>query len=570
MQENDHDTGWLDALLNDFGSGNDKEEEETEDMSFPIEEDEEDIRKADEMYDRQLRYERELIGYPEESPYKIFRHDFMRDGYLPVKVVKDEAKDYLPFTLEAIAEEMVEGAYTQGKRNIILNHRLFCEIWYKRKHYVYAGYILTPEGKIDADTFKSEIVKVLLLMKTELQNLDVVASHLYYTYVSGYKMDAYQTTNLIPFKNGDLELDRDERGFTFYEGRKSPVPYRFEYNFKNIPNCFEPEFPNFAKWREDLFDEDDFYSLKQLLGYLLLPNNEAQEAFFIIGKAGSGKSILTNTIIPKMLGDACFPMSIGQFFNDKFQMASCEGKLCMVDDDIGETKFTQEDSGRFKNFVTAEKIKIEHKYCNPTSIINSARIVCAGNHMINSADKTDGFTRRLHPIYVKPRSLSEVDRTLPKKIASEIESIVLWALEGLLEVMKNGGVPYMSYKTHDNFESYAENQKWEEQFIRECFEYKGNTVTYSHDVRDILSDWLKENSEVTDDGTLEQKFRRVCKWLKDEGTDKYGYSYKRGIRKGDNYNARGFVNMAPKKQMNKTVLFTDESGKVKLKISKKG
>lgn len=529
----------------------------------------EDQLEYEEMLDKQEEYEKTLVRYDDTSPYRLFKHSFMHPGYLDCREVVCNDRTY---NLKQVADKMVEEAYIVAGRNNArkLNQLKFCNIWYSMMHYVYSGYILTPKGMIEPDTFKSNIIKVLGLMETETANLDNLADHLYKTYIALYSKDAYDTENMIPFKNGDLELDVKNKRFTFYKGRLSPVPYRFGYEFKNIPNdCAEPPFPNFKMWRDELFEEEDVYSLKQMLGYLLLPLNRAQKAFFVIGKARTGKSILTDCIIPTMLGDAMFPISIGQFFNDKFQVGTSEGKLCMVDDDIGEAKLSYEDSGRFKNFVSAETIKIEHKHCNPVKINNSARIVCSGNHMIKSDDKTDGFTRRLHPIYVKSRTIEDEDVYLPDKIAAEIEMIVLWALEGLLEILNNRYKPYVSYRTTSKMVYYAESQKWEEQFITDCFEYKKDSVVYSQDVRSALVEWLKDNSEIAGEGTVAKKFGDVSKWLKDEGTDKYGYTYKRGIKNGDKYNARGYINMSLKPQDVKPIAFTDEHGHLKIRVGKR-
>lgn len=523
--------------------------------------------KGADLMAKQSDYERESYEYPPDHPRWKFQHSFMRTGYLPCTVVQCENTQ---FDVEDVAEEIKRNAYfAQKGGTFTLDQLKFCRIWYNRFSYIYNGGILTPHGTIDGDVFKSQIVQMLFNIGLETKNMDSLADHIYKTYIFAYKIDAYENPYKIPFANGDLYLNEDCKGFTFYEGQLSAVPYRFKYDFVNIDNVEEPDFPNFKMWRDELFEEEDVYTLQQMLGYLLIPSNKAQEAFFIIGKGGTGKSILTDCIIPEMLGDATSPVSIGQFFNDKFQVGTSEGKLCMVDDDIGEAKLSYEDSGRFKNFVTARTIKVEHKYCSPTKITNSAKIVCAGNHMINSDDKTDGFTRRLHPIYVKSRVIEKVDTLLPDKIAGEIQNIVLWALEGLLFMMQNDCKPYWSDNTEQKFRYYAEGQKWEEQFIQDCFCYKENTSTYSSDIRDALVEWMKDNSEVCGEGTLTQKFGAVTKWLKDEGADKLGYTYKRGMKKGNSYNARGYINMSPKVAINSPTVYTDEVGHLKLKVGRR-
>lgn len=544
---------WLDDFLSD-----EEPTEPTEDVGME--------REISERIHQQEDYEAELAqNYSPDDPHRLFPHNFLNENYISCTVVKHPKKN---ISRDKLIERVREECYTYNSRgNPVLNQFMLCDLWHETYGYEYMGgnVILTPDGAITQEDFFSEMIRLLHDVNVETKNMDQVTDRLMRTYKGCFPAEKKINPNRIPFANGDMYINEDKKGFTFHDGEKSAVPYRFPCRFKNIKNCLEPNFPKFRMWLDDLFEPEDQFTVKQLLGYLLIPSNEAQEAFFVIGKAGTGKSILTDCIIKNLIGDGCFPISLGQFFNDKFQLASSQGKLCMVDDDIGGTKLSKDDSGRFKNFITSDMIKVEAKYCAPTEIPNFARIVCSGNNMINSDDKTDGFTRRLHPIYVKPVDIKSPDTKLKKKIKGEIDMIVLWALEGLLEVIQNGYVPYRSAKTNGRFSDYAESQKWEERFIRDCYVYKEGSSVYSKDIGDKLAEWLKENADLSNDLTLSGKIRCVLSWLKTEGNDKMGFSYKSSMKRGNNYGARGFINMAEKDDSEKPKVFHGENGKLHIK-----
>ena len=147
--------------------------------------------------------------------------------------------------------------------------------------------------------------------------------------------------------------------------------------------------------------------------------------------------------------------------------------------------------------------------------------------------------------------------------------IVLWALEGLLEMLGNGGVPYRSERTETGLAYYSESQKWEEQFINDCFCYQEKTVSYVSDIKDALDEWMKEHSELCGDGSISQKYRDVSRWLQDEGAEKNGYIYKRGLKRGNTYNARGYINMALREPVTSPDMFYDESGNLKIRLRKR-
>lgn len=559
-----------DAILKSFlGLDDDPDQdidnEENYGDIFDIDDHESDISyEAAEAQSRQYEYEMSLSGYDQYHPKVRFKHSFMSAGYLPVTIIKH---DYDEPSFDDVVQMMSDEAVTpKGKTNQLE----FCRIWHDIYRYEYSGVVITPKGAISLDRFKHEIIMMLAAMGTETINTDAVTKHICDMYIQMYVTDDGEAReDLIPFKNGDLYINHDKRGYTFHENQFTPVLYRFDYDFVNAPNLdIEPEFPNFKKWKDDLFSEEDQYTLKQMLGYLMQPKNDAQEAFFVVGQACTGKSILTSYIIPALLGKASVMAQVTELFSDKFQTSATQGKLCVYDDDIGEANLTKEETGNFKSFVSGSMIKVERKYADPINIKNTAKLVCCGNHMIYSDDKTEGFTRRLHPIYILPRNIENKDSTLGYKVIKEIQMIALWALDGLLEMYgEEEFKPYWSERTMDRMLNYSESQKWEEKFIEETFEFKEGAFLFTEDIRDALENYMKDNRDLPYD--FRKNWRAVKKWLTEEGCDKYRFVYKRGVKKGDKYNGTGYSHMAFREHGKTTDLYYDEKGRLMLHIVKR-
>ena len=142
-----------------------------------------------------------------------------------------------------------------------------------------------------------------------------------------------------------------------------------------------------------------------------------------------------------------------------FNRADQEGKLLFMDDDMRTEALPS--TSNIKSIVTMEdKIDLERKGKQSVQGYLYVRIICFGNGSLKSLhDQSYGFNRRQILLITKDRPADRKDdRYLGDKLIREAEGIVLWCLEGLQRLVKNGFEFSISDRAKQNLEELMENE----------------------------------------------------------------------------------------------------------------
>lgn len=335
--------------------------------------------------------------------------------------------------------------------------------------------------------------------------------------------------NIIPFKNGVFNIAKME----FVGGRSMTYPYRLPVELPvNMGST-----PNFEKWLNDLFEPEDQNTIRQFLGYCLVPNTKAQKSLFLVGEGGAGKSVI-GVILEEMLGDAMLATSNTQdFLQDKFKLPELENKLVLYDDDLDSKAL--EGTGFYKKLITNNvKLTVDRKYGQPFSFTPQVKLVCCCNEMLTSTyDQTDGFYRRLLPIRIKPKAPDfKPDLLFYDKIKAEVPMITLWALTGLLGLQSRNWELPESQRTKNYLAARRDLSNYYPLFMETVFDfnYPEGRVLMS-ELDEIHEAWCRDNSFTA------TSFTRLKKWLLDNA-EKYNISYQKAIRK-DNKVTTGYAGL---------------------------
>lgn len=147
----------------------------------------------------------------------------------------------------------------------------------------------------------------------------------------------------------------------------------------------------------------------EMIGYCLIDRNIFQKAFFLLGPAHTGKSMMLS-IIQKLFGpENCSSLTIDDL-ETTFRTAELANKLCNLQDDISVNSVL--DGAPLKVLVGELPMTVERKYETPMKLYNTAKFIFSCNEMPTFKDKTDGMYRRLEII--------EFNHKIPKESADPL------------------------------------------------------------------------------------------------------------------------------------------------------
>lgn len=361
--------------------------------------------------------------------------DISIDGY-------EEIEHNIPienFRYIRVEPEEYEIDYSKCVEGGTLNELIFANEYINKKLLIYDnGMFYTAKGGfIPRLTVKHEIIKILNEKLGMIKDLDrnaekvvKVIETIAYNLTEGGSEKIRQDKNIIPLKNGTLFVGKK----LFVENYFLPTLYRLNVELKPTYNGV----PTLDKWIANALEPRDVKAFQDYMGYMLVPNTDAQVCMFMIGDANIGKSTL-GEMLSTLFGEAFYNTGeLAKFLDSRFDLSQALNKLCLFTDDIGSTQL--QDEGAFKSLITArDKVKVEAKGKDVEQRRFYGRFLIFGNRMLEMPNNVDeGFTRRLVPIFAKARNDNFVpDPQFGDKLIKEKNDIFVYFLMGLYDLKKH-------------------------------------------------------------------------------------------------------------------------------------
>ena len=369
-----------------------------------------------------------------------------------------------------------------------INEALFCDEFLSSRKIIFAnGAFFTPDGRVtDNLPLRGEIYEELKCCA--VNNIPrKITNILEVMKLAAHVEDFAPEADRIHLANGTLALDG-----SFTEGRPNIVRSR-------LPVAYRPDAPAPVRWLsflDGLLYTEDIPTLQEFIGYCLIPSNKGQRMMVMKGNGGEGKSQI-GTVLGALLGSNMKDGSIGKISENRFARADLEHILLCVDDDMRMEALRQ--TNYVKSIVTAQgQMDLERKGKQSYQGWMYARLLAFSNGDLQALyDRSDGFYRRQLILTTKDRPLSRVDDPdIAEKMAAEVEGILLWAFEGLQQLVKNG----FQFTESDRAKRNRELVKRDNNNVFDFLESEGyirlkaDACTSSKELYEVYKMWCEENS----------------------------------------------------------------------------
>ena len=369
-----------------------------------------------------------------------------------------------------------------------INEALFCDEFLNSRKIIFAdAAFFTPDGRVTDDLpLRGEIYEELKCCA--VNNIPrKITNILEVMKLAAHVEDFAPETDKIHLANGTLTLDSN-----FTEGRPDIVRSR-------LPVAYRPDAPAPERWfsfLDGLLYAEDIPTLQEFIGYCLIPSNKGQRMMVIKGNGGEGKSQI-GAVLGALLGSNMKDGSIGKISENRFARADLEHILLCVDDDMRMEALRQ--TNYVKSIVTAQgQMDLERKGKQSYQGWMYARLLAFSNGDLQALyDRSDGFYRRQLILTTKDKPLSRVDDPdIAEKMAAEVEGILLWAFEGLQQLVKNGFQFTESERAKRNRELVKRDNNNVFYFLESegYIRLKADACTSSKELYEVYKMWCEENS----------------------------------------------------------------------------
>ena len=229
---------------------------------------------------------------------------------------------------------------------------------------------------------------------------------------------------MLNVDNGVLDV----RDRTLYD-HDPDLLYRAKTPCEYDPDAEAPTFERFVQQATP--SEQDAKKLQEFAGYTLLHSQlPFHKALFVVGPQASGKSTFMDLMRDLLGKEAVCSVAPQELIEERFAAVDLHGAMANIRNDIDDQML--KNTGKFKEIVSGDPIKVEEKRQPTFTIEPTAKHMYAANQLPDAAVDDDAFYRRIllvaFPTTV-PRD--ERDPRLDRKLRDELPGVLNWALDGL-------------------------------------------------------------------------------------------------------------------------------------------
>ena len=236
--------------------------------------------------------------------------------------------------------------------------------------------------------------------------------------------------------------------------------------------------PIFMSALRDIFKMDDdrdtrIQFIQEWFGYCLIPDTSQHKFLWFVGSGGNGKSVLLNTLAA-LVGRESVSYAMLERMGEPPVRAELQGKLINISHEMSANATIAD--GYLKAYVAGDWVEAARKFQPSFSYQPYARFSAATNVLPYLKDTSDGFFRRAIILELTRKfSEDEMDKHLQTKILAEMDGILVWAVQGLINLLERDSfiIPESATKAANKYRDESDSVRY---FVKEaCTQDKKGT-----------------------------------------------------------------------------------------------
>lgn len=379
---------------------------------------------------------------------------------------------------------------------------------YDGEFYFFTGSVYRHIPSSDLHTFIFEVIPDALQQDGSPRALSNVASFL--SAHPGIRvLSTTDSPTRLYFQNGALELP---------ENRLRPVcPQDFftsyiatDYPVGGTPSC--PLFDDFLRTIAD-GDTTIMETIWEMIGYLIVPGNQAKAFFVLQGVSNSGKSVLGNLIAELLNPAAISHLDIFRL-GGRFDLNTLRRARINISMDLSNGCLNRQAISAIKSITGDDGIPLEGKFKDVEFGKLQCKLLFGSNHRLTLAENDEALLNRLVVIpfnHAIPKDRQ--DKGLLSKLRQEKSAIVVRALEAYRTLAtRNFQFLLGASGTGYGICGYAKSGDALELFLENCCTYDRDSITPTAALYESFSKFCTENhypfpSNIT---TFSRKINTFC------------------------------------------------------------
>ncbi len=303
----------------------------------------------------------------------------------------------------------------------------------------------------------------------------------------------WDSDDLLVFRNNIVSIRRYCDGQDDYWIPRTPkLFYEGQAAFAFTPTTDRPN--EWHRFLESLEQSEEWYTLlQQIMGYCLLPSYDLQKYFMIVGPPRCGKGTITR-VLENLVGGPGVVCSLNlKNFATEFGLEKAIGKrLALVPEIHMPAKEQTEIINNLKAITGGDLVSVNRKKIREVSLRLPMKIIMSTNNFVALPDNSGALQARVLPIKLTKSFVGKEDLDLAKKLKPEYPGILIWALDGLKKLIKDGGKFTLPQSTLDELEQLADSSAPLQTFVQECCHVNLTQGVRSPALYEIYKTWNQQ------------------------------------------------------------------------------